>query len=107
MLNAFYKLIFVGFSFQSQRLSKSSSLVEELSKNDFAVPECKLNPSIPLNKNYLLQLLIQVADKDLVQLINWAKHIPGKQKEISIILQYFIFQFSPLNQTEALTDVII
>lgn len=62
---------------KSQRLSKSSSLVEELSKNDFAVPECKLNPSIPLNKNYLLQLLIQVADKDLVQLINWAKHIPG------------------------------
>lgn len=63
---------------QSAKRSRSSSILEALQKADLPVLESCHNHELPLSRVHLLNTLIKLADRELVYLINWAKHVPGQ-----------------------------
>ncbi|CAL1532147.1 unnamed protein product [Lymnaea stagnalis] len=68
----------VYFSFsQAAKRSRSASILEALQKADLPVLESYHNHSLPATRVHLLNTLIKLADRELVYLINWAKHVPG------------------------------
>ncbi|KAL8564549.1 hypothetical protein ACOMHN_003307 [Nucella lapillus] len=62
---------------KSARRLRSASILEALQKADLPMLECFHDHEQPLSRVHLLNTLIKVADRELVYLINWAKHVPG------------------------------
>lgn len=65
------------YVWQSAKRSRSASILEALQKADLPVLESYHNHELPLSRVHLLNTLIKLADRELVYLINWAKHVPG------------------------------
>uniref|UniRef100_A0A0B6ZVF0 Estrogen receptor n=1 Tax=Arion vulgaris TaxID=1028688 RepID=A0A0B6ZVF0_9EUPU len=64
-------------SVKAAKRSRSASILEALQKADLPVLESYHNHSLPATRVHLLNTLIKLADRELVYLINWAKHVPG------------------------------
>jgi len=64
-------------SSKTSKRSRSASILEALQKADFPVMDSYHNHSLPATRVHLLNTLIKLADRELVYLINWAKHVPG------------------------------
>ncbi|BFZ11921.1 hypothetical protein BsWGS_14960 [Bradybaena similaris] len=64
-------------SSKAAKRSRSASILEALQKADLPVLESYHNHSLPATRVHLLNTLIKLADRELVYLINWAKHVPG------------------------------
>nr|BAC66480.2 estrogen receptor [Reishia clavigera] len=62
---------------KSMKRSQTASILEALQKADLPVLESYHNHDQPLDRVHLLNTLIKLADRELVYLINWAKHVPG------------------------------
>ncbi|XP_070181919.1 uncharacterized protein [Littorina saxatilis] len=62
---------------KSAKRSRSLSILEALQKAALPVLESYHNHDQPLSRVNLLNTLIKIADRELVYLINWAKHVPG------------------------------
>nr|ABQ96884.1 estrogen receptor [Nucella lapillus] len=62
---------------KSVKRSHSAPILEALQKADLPVLESYHNHDQPLDRVHLLNTLIKLADRELVYLINWAKHVPG------------------------------
>ena len=73
-----HSYIVVVCVWQSAKRSRSSSILEALQKADLPVLESCHNHELPLSRVHLLNTLIKLADRELVYLINWAKHVPGQ-----------------------------
>lgn len=56
---------------------RSAFILEALQKAEIPVLDCFHNHDLPLSRVHLLNTLIKLADRELVYLINWAKHVPG------------------------------
>ncbi|XP_050404986.1 estrogen receptor isoform X3 [Patella vulgata] len=57
--------------------SRAYAILEALQKADLPVLESYHNHNLPPSRIHLLNTLIKLADRELVYLINWAKHVPG------------------------------
>nr|ATU32602.1 estrogen receptor [Parafossarulus striatulus] len=56
---------------------RSTFILDALQKADLPVLDSYHNHEVPLSRVHLLNTLIKLADRELVYLINWAKHVPG------------------------------
>ena len=65
------------FSLQNPRKSRTSFLIEALSKAELPNLVSYHNHNIPPTRTHLLNSLVKIAEKELVFLINWAKNLPG------------------------------
>ncbi|KAK3778962.1 hypothetical protein RRG08_034223 [Elysia crispata] len=64
-------------SSKAARRSRSASILEALQRADLPVIESHHNHNEPATRVHLLNTLVQLADKELIYLINWAKTVPG------------------------------
>jgi estrogen receptor alpha len=64
-------------SLKAAKRSRSASILEALQKADLPVIDSYHNHGLPATRVHLLNTLIKLADRELVYLINWAKHVPG------------------------------
>ncbi|GFR77825.1 estrogen receptor [Elysia marginata] len=62
---------------KAARRSRSASILEALQRQDLPVIESHHNHNEPATRVHLLNTLVQLADKELIYLINWAKNVPG------------------------------
>lgn len=63
--------------FQNSRKSRTTLILEALSKADLPNLESYHNHSLPPTRTHLLTSFVKLAEKELVFLINWAKNVPG------------------------------
>ncbi|GFN89378.1 estrogen receptor [Plakobranchus ocellatus] len=64
-------------SSKAAKRSQSASVLEALQRAALPVIESHHNHNEPATRVHLLNTLVQLADKELVYLINWAKNVPG------------------------------
>ncbi|VDI74939.1 estrogen receptor alpha [Mytilus galloprovincialis] len=62
---------------KSPRRSETSAILDALSKADMPIVESYHNHNMPPSRTHLLNSLVKLAERELVQLINWAKNVPG------------------------------
>lgn len=62
---------------KNSRKSRTTLIIEALSKADLPNLESYHNHSLPPTRTHLLTSFIKLAEKELVFLINWAKNVPG------------------------------
>lgn len=78
-------LILVIFCWlQMARRARCAYILEALQKADLPVLESFHNHEAAPTRVHILNTLIKLADRELVYLINWAKHVPGKMMIINI-----------------------
>ncbi|XP_048259490.1 uncharacterized protein LOC125384427 isoform X3 [Haliotis rufescens] len=66
-----------GGSAKCAKRSRCHMILEALQKADLPVLESYHNHNLPPTRIHLLNTLVKLADRELVYLINWAKHVPG------------------------------
>lgn len=66
------------------RRARCAYILEALQKADLPVLESFHNHEAAPTRVHILNTLIKLADRELVYLINWAKHVPGKMMIINI-----------------------
>ncbi|KAL4237268.1 Estrogen receptor [Mactra antiquata] len=62
---------------KNSRKSRTTLIIEALSKADLPNLESYHNHSLPPTREHLLASFVKLAEKELVFLINWAKNVPG------------------------------
>ncbi|XP_045161542.2 estrogen receptor-like isoform X2 [Mercenaria mercenaria] len=62
---------------KNSRKSRTTLIIEALSKADLPNLESYHNHSLPPTRTHLLTSFVKLAEKELVFLINWAKNVPG------------------------------
>lgn len=62
---------------KNSRKSRTTLIIEALSKADMPPLESYHNHSLPPTRQHLLASFVKLAEKELVYLINWAKNVPG------------------------------